>query len=426
MAVTQVDGGKFIPIRSGEACPICGSKKGRCAFFVNGENEISFYRCKNAESDKPSNGWYIHPVKNNENLEKLPKKVPKVEEPKEMTYERMVITDKVYRYFRELVKKYEGAYVNVRDMGNLLDRGLTPEQVERMFIFSMPTTTITSEEEFAIFKSCRRLPLYCKESKYPGNPVKVMYKDYHDGMHTYDCKLETAISRDLERKFGTSLLNVAGFLKRRDSKSNEYITFKTFGMNPRYEKDPEKENKFFDIQGFFVPYVNENGFIEGLQYRLTVPLLDEKGRPMRYFWYSSSSARSGSPVDYYIPSNIYMDKTEKIRDDIFLLTEGGLKGKIASEKLGFKTLSEAGVNNYRRLVSTLSSIRDAEKIQPKVILALDMDKYENEEVLKAEAITISLLKKAGFAVAIAKWDGKVAKGIDDACVKGLRIKYKQI
>ena len=60
MAVTLCENGKFVPIRSGEVCPVCGSKKGRCSAFYENDGELAFYRCKYKESHRSSNGWYIH------------------------------------------------------------------------------------------------------------------------------------------------------------------------------------------------------------------------------------------------------------------------------------------------------------------------------------------------------------------------------
>ncbi len=428
MAVTKTNSGTFVPIRSGQVCPVCGSRKGRCAEFYNKDGIKVFYRCKYAVSHRPSNGWYIHTVQEVDGINSNERPVtilPDIEVGEEMTEERMKITNEAYRYLRELVKKYEGAYLNYRDMKNLQDRGLTNEQIEKMLFFSMPTVEITSQEELDIFLLAKHKKLYVNTKKYKGKPIKVMVRNYYDGENTYDCQLHTAISKDMEREFGEKLLQVAGFVKRKDSRGNEYITFKTSRYNPQHDINP-KEPKYIPIKGYFIPYINPDNQILAVQYRLTVPVYDEKGKKMRYFWYSSSNARSGSPIDYYIPLNIYTDKQGNVREDIILATEGGIKAKITSEKLGFKSVAEAGVSNYRRLVDTIIEISKKEKRKHKIILALDMDKVDNEEVLKAEKETITLLLQAGYEIAIASWDGNKAKGIDDALMLGLRITYTLI
>ncbi|MBO8160597.1 MAG: DUF3854 domain-containing protein [Thermosipho sp. (in: Bacteria)] len=377
MGVTQyADGSMFVPIRSGQICPVCGSKRGRCAEFYNAEGIKVFYRCKYRPSHRPSgDGWYIHLVSEVDGYdpmkERLPRILPEVKQ-EEITFELLELRDKVYRRFRELVKKYEGSYLYERDEKDLLRRGLTKEQIERMMFFSVPTS---------------------------GNKV------WADG--DYMVKVTTAISKELENEFGSDLLKVPGFIKRTNKKTgDEYVTFKTV------RKDLQE--KFVPIKGYFIPYVNIFGQIVGLQYRLTEPMYDEKGKLLRYFWYSCENARSGAPCDYYIPSELK-------RDDVLLVTEGAIKGKIAAEKLGFEGMFEAGVHNYRRLVKNIIAL---EKIQGKkynIILALDIE--DNPDVRKAEKNTIAMLKGTGHQVAIAYWDPK-DKGIDDALQAGQKIKYK--
>jgi hypothetical protein len=427
MAVTKYDYGTYYPIRSGQACPVCGSKKGRCSQFVrNEDNEVIHYRCKYAPSDQPSNGWYIHKVDNLSKTQRERKILPTVNVGEEMTEERKFVTDEAYRYFRELVKKYEGNYLNKRDYFNLRKRGLQNEQILRMNFFSMPTNEITSQKELDAFLENKPSRLYVNEKKYRGKPIKVMVRNYNDGKNVFDCQLNTAISKDMEEKFGEDLLKVAGFIKLSDNWGNDYITFKGTRYNPASKEKPNQP-KYVPIKGFFIPYTDPDERIVGLQYRLTVPVYDEDGKKMRYFWYSSKNARSGSPIDYYKPSKFYTDSNGNVRNDIILATEGGLKGKIASEKLGFKTVAEAGVSNYRNLVETINEISNLnDEIQHKVILALDLDKEENVEVKKAEEKTIKLLVKAGYEVAVATWDVDQAKGIDDALQLGLKIDYSLI
>jgi hypothetical protein len=450
MAVTETEKGTFVPIRSGVPCPVCGSKKGRCSEFYNTDEVKVFYRCKNAVSSKESFGWYIHTVLEIDGVdptERPQKMLPTVKVGEEMSEERKKITNEAYRYLRELIKSYEGSYLNKRDMSDLRTRGLLDEQIERMLYFSLPTTELNSQEEVDQFLQSKPKRLYIKEKKYNKKPVKVMVRNYSDGNSTYDCQLITAISKDMERKFSANLLQVAGFVKKTDPKGNEYVSMTTTRFNPQYEtitnmltialitKDQKLINyicstfwrveQFIPIKGYFIPYINPDGQIMAMQYRLTVALLDEKGKTMRYFWYSSANARSGSPIDYYIPTKIYTDKKGNVREDILLVTEGAIKAKISSEILGYKSVAEAGVSNYRRLVDTIIEISKKEGIKHKIVLALDMDKFDNKEVLSAEQETITLLLEAGYEVALATWD-LTKKGIDDALMCGCRINYTMI
>ncbi|NBI07540.1 toprim domain-containing protein [Senegalia massiliensis] len=451
MGVTKcADGSVFIPIRSGESCPICGSRKGRCSKFYNDEGILVFYRCKNQPSDKPNNGWYIHTIKDLEGINPNDRKInsiPNITVGEEMSEERLNITDSAYRYFRSLLKKYEGKYLNQRDLSDLHKRGVSDEIVERMKLFSMPTLVINSQKELDNFKLMKSKKLYTKQKRYTGKPIRVFVRNYSDGENTYDCQYQTAIAKDMERKFGNELLKVAGFAKRSGA-NGDYITFQSARYNGLFNlitkiltvalltKDSNllrlaysnfwRVEQFKPIKGYFIPYINQEGKIQAVQYRLTIPILDDKYKPMRYFWYSSKNARSGSPIDYYIPSKIFTRSDGKKREDILLVTEGALKGKIAAERLGFKTVTEAGVSNYRNLIEDIIEISKYEKIRHKIILALDMDKFENEEVMKAEQKTMTLLHQAGYEVAIAFWDGRVAKGIDDALKLKLKIQFKAV
>jgi hypothetical protein len=448
MGVTKTDNGTFLPIRSGTTCPVSGSKKGRCSEFYDNNDILIFYRCKYQESSIENKGWFIHYVQDVTGVspkEKPIRLLPDVNVGEEMTEERLEITNSVYKFFRELVKKYEGSYLNARDMKDLLDRNLSTEDIERMELFSMPTCVINSQKELDEFMTRKTDKLFVKEKQYNGKQIRIMVRNYNDGKKAFNCQLITALSKDLERKFGASLLKVSGFIKRSDQFKNDYITFYDKRYNPLYDVVGEllacsnsektdmfilqhfwKVQKYVPIKGYFIPYKDFKGTIQALQYRLTTPQYDEKGKAMRYFWYSSKNARSGSPIDVYKPKNFYVDKTNNLRDDVIMITEGALKGKIASEKFGFTTCSEAGVSNYNILVRTIIDLSKKMSEKPKIIMALDMDKYDNEEVLNAEEKTINLLIQAGFQVAIASWNMFKAKGIDDALDLNLKISFTKV
>ena len=114
----------------------------------------------------------------------------------------------------------------------------------------------------------------------------------------------------------------------------------------------------------------------------------------------------------------------KSKDNIILITEGAIKAKFAATKLNVRSLGEAGVGNYRNLITNLQAIEKLENKKYKVLLALDMDKYENLDVIKAEIKTVTLLKSLGYSVTILEWNESEGKGIDDKLSysgkKGLR------
>lgn len=366
----------WIPISCREECPICGSRKGRCSQFINTETGvIEKIRCKYRESTKPSNGWYIHDLINKNNGEltsanQLKVDVNKIKEEivkREISQEDLILWDKVYRKMRTSFKKIIGDYLYPEHKKNLMDRGLSEKEIENMEFFSVPRNE------------------------------KISY----DG---YVCKLTTALSKELCKDFKPEkLIKVPGF-KVIEKDNKKFVTIK----NLFYEKP-----NFYDIDGYFVPYHNAEGLLVGMQYRIC----NNVETKVRYRWYTSKEVTCGSPIDYYVPMHLKYQ-------NYILITEGGLKAKITASKMQIRTLGEAGVSNYRNTLNTLQKIEKLENKKYKIILALDMDKYKNEEVMKAEIKTVALLKAAGYSVTILEWSELDGKGIDDklqsSSIKGFR------
>jgi hypothetical protein len=380
-------------------CPTEHAKDQRCMrcetntySLSNGElikSEIS-YICKYNSTGKPIETalgtCYVH-TEDTKTYEEY-RKANKIETIKggtfeEITNEILELRDSVYRYYRETVKKYQGAYLNKSDYEDLHDkRGFSDESIEALLYFSIP--------------SSNKLVYY----KPFGKKVKML----------------TAVMDELYKKFGCDLLKVPGFVKK-TNRNSDYITIQTV-------KKDEKEDAFVSIEGYYCPISNVLGYIEGMQYRLQVPIFKKREngeyKQQRYFWFSSEVS-SGSPIAYYLPLTI-----KKL--DTVLISEGKTKTAYASEKLGIQSLAEAGVGNYRLLVHEL--IKLEEILDRKLICytAIDMDKYdpEKEEVFKAELALITLLKQTGHQVVILEWDEEKAKGIDDALLVNLDIKMMQI
>lgn len=377
MGYTQYGDCEFIPIRSSEVCPICGSRKGRCSRYVKKDTgDVVFYRCKYKESDRPSNGWYLHLV--NEMDNSMKNKVPtvlKLEDYKQttITEDDLLLWDKVYRKFRTIFYQFNGSYLYKEHMENLLNRGFSEVEIRNMGFFSVPRN------------------------------VKVKY----DG---YTCKLSTAIVNELLKSFkAEDLLKVPGFSKI-TVKDSDYVIFK----NNMYNRE---KGVFEDIDAYFIPYYNYKNQLSAMQYRLMKAIYDEKGKKMRYLWYSSKDVSCGSPIDYYIPMQIDID-------DVLLVTEGAIKAKYAASKLKVRSLGEAGVGNYRNLTRNIQEIEKLEGKKYKILLALDMDKYSNDDVIKAEISTVALLKSLGYSITILEWNEEDGKGIDDkinsSSTKGFR------
>ncbi|UYZ38963.1 DUF3854 domain-containing protein (plasmid) [Clostridium beijerinckii] len=374
MGVTQYADGSWYPIRSGQTCPICGSKKGRCSAFINKEGQIVMYSCKYKESNRPSTngGWYIHLANelSGDASQKFNINIGDYTyEP--ITDELLMLWDKVYRKFKSIfIRLNGGTALYESHKQDLINRGLDETTINNLGCFSVPKNT------------------------------KINYG-------SFNCSLRTAIVNELLKSFKPeTLIRVPGF-KKAVANGKAYVTFKNTLYN-------NKTNNFEEIDGYFIPYFDYTSRFAAMQYRLMTPIFDENGKPMRYLWYSTKGVSCGSPINYHIP-----EKLELELEDVILITEGALKGKIASEIIGVRSLSEAGVSNYRKLVRELQLLEELENrtTKYKILLALDMDKYTNKDVLTAEINTVALLKVLGYSVTILEWDINEGKGIDDKLKK---------
>lgn len=365
MAVTQLqDGCTWYPIRSGNICPICGSKNGRCGYMVNTQSEIVMYRCKYKTSSRPSrDGWYIHlasELNGDFNFSRANLTIGDYT-PTPINDELLSLWDNIYRAFRKHFISLNSGPLYDHHKKNLIDRGVPENLIDNLGCFSIPNNKQVSVN--------------------------------------FSCTTRTSVVNSLLKDFKPeSLIKVPGFQKV-TAHNRDFIIFK----NSMFDKESQN---YIDIDGFFIPYFDYKNRLVGMQYRLTTPIINEDGKSVRYLWYSSKNNSCGSPIDYHIPKN------QKIEDTI-LLTEGALKAKIASELMGIRSLAEAGVSNYRKLIKELQLIEKNELKRYKILLALDMDKYSNKDVLTAEINTVAMLKSLGYSVTILEWNVADGKGIDD-------------
>lgn len=374
-------------------------------------------------------------------VKKIVRPTAPVEEKRGRSSEEIEFINYVYRGMRGLFHKYLGTYLYKEDRQDLLKRFMLPKEVaalkkadlweEELGIIHKKTNNFTPNQLELLNKREKAEKKIEKADFFsvPSKTKMVMYseKDVKGSIvKKYECKLQTAILKELyvlvakylenknhaykvtESDVETELLKVPGFVVK-ENKGSQYITF-----------------KHYKLEGYFVPYINFNEQIEAMQIRLTTPFLDNNGKPIRYFWYSSEQASSGSPIDYYMPDGYLA------RHDVLFITEGASKLRVACEYLKFQGMGEAGVGNYRRLVKSILEYEKHMGVQFKIILALDMDKntIQNKDgkypVLEAEIETVALLKSTGHQVAIAEWDIKKGKGIDDALINEAKLKYKLI
>lgn len=153
--------------------------------------------------------------------------------------------------------------------------------------------------------------------------------------------------------------------------------------------------------GFFVPYRNEHGMIEGLQLRR----FPYEGKD-KYLWLSSkdkpAGASSGSPV-HFASSHLLTSADEVV------ITEGALKADVAAYLSGAPVIA-AGVSNFgerfaARLRISFPNLRRA-------VIAFDRDLANNAQVYRALLHLCRQLEGARFQVRVRRWPPP-AKGYDD-------------
>lgn len=175
--------------------------------------------------------------------------------------------------------------------------------------------------------------------------------------------------------------------------------------------------------GLVIPVRDADGRIAGCQVRV-----DKPGTGGKYRWLSSRD-KNGGTAARAVP---HVARPTEARDDAVWVTEGPLKADIAAERLGCIVIAVPGVGNWRPVPGLLRGLGAR-----RVVLAYDMDLWSNPQVmLHAEALAAALREvrtyipeadaEAPIAVSWARWNGRQAKGIDDALVAGLEIELTQL
>lgn len=180
---------------------------------------------------------------------------------------------------------------------------------------------------------------------------------------------------------GCKFKGVPGFYY--DSKSNQWklnITTKTFG--------------------YFVPYIDIDGYVCGIQIRLTSKC------KRRYLWLSSSflnlGTSSGSPIHFKSCNN---------KNEVIYLTEGALKANVAAY-LGNRTfIAVAGVNAQTQLEKSLIALKN--RGLKTIVDVFDADCIINKYVESARNKIKDTCNTLGIEYKRLDWSLKYGKGIDD-------------
>jgi len=147
--------------------------------------------------------------------------------------------------------------------------------------------------------------------------------------------------------------------------------------------DPSKVSCRGRKSGYFIPVIQKDGFISGMQIRYdSLPVdapKEEKEIYKKYSWYSSSEKETGCSVTGC--ENIHFAGDFKSISNEINLTEGVLKADIASALSNKPFLGLVGVNNTSQLRKTLSYLENLGK--ECVNLYIDMDYQIKPEVESA-------------------------------------------
>ena len=152
--------------------------------------------------------------------------------------------------------------------------------------------------------------------------------------------------------------------------------------------------------GYLIPIYNKDGYIQGMQIRS-----DRAEGGMKYRWFSSNPAKG---FTLGTKAQTWIHVTGDAQSKVACVTEGGLKGDVASYFLGDALfVCVPGVNSLRYLPETLNGLP-----LKKVVGAYDMDKLENPQVRDAFSQVEKIARQNGLLFEPLEWDARF-QGIDD-------------
>jgi hypothetical protein len=166
--------------------------------------------------------------------------------------------------------------------------------------------------------------------------------------------------------------------------------------------------------GFFVPYRNEQGLIEGLQLRR----FPHEGKD-KYIWLSSkdrtSGVSSGAPV-HFAKAELLAGAEEVV------ITEGALKADIVAYLSHSAVIAAAGVSNFGECFA--ARLKTSFPRLTRAVVAFDRDLVHNAQVFRALMQLTRQLERARFQVRVRRWPPP-AKGYDDYLLSHLSSERSQ-
>jgi hypothetical protein len=170
---------------------------------------------------------------------------------------------------------------------------------------------------------------------------------------------------------------------------------------PGFYRDAGRWRMVSVARGFFVPYRDEGGRVQGLQVRPDDP------RGAKYFWLSSREREGGTGPG----SQIHFAAPHLIGDSRELvITEGGLKAHVCAFLSGQTVIGVPGVGNFGRdFAARLKSFAPHVRL---AVVAYDRDLIEKREVYAALLKLCDQLQSRSFEVSVRTWPPP-SKGYDD-------------
>lgn len=178
---------------------------------------------------------------------------------------------------------------------------------------------------------------------------------------------------------------------------------------PGFYKDKYGNFNFVTTKGMLIPFFDLDNNIVTMQIRIDDEVKEERERQgksfTRYIYFTSSGYNKGSK------SNVTAHIAGKIANikDVYI-TEGPLKATIANYFSNETFIAIPGVAiAHQKVVDYLKKIKPE-----RVIIAFDMDVFENKDVKRAIIRLIKLIQKevSGIHIYQKQWNHKY-KGIDD-------------
>ncbi|HKI33594.1 MAG TPA: DUF3854 domain-containing protein [Gemmataceae bacterium] len=204
------------------------------------------------------------------------------------------------------------------------------------------------------------------------------------GYRTLPIRGRARLARDLRELQGDALLSVPGFILKPGDDAKPYLTIA-------------------GAAGLLVPVRDLAGRVVALLVRRD----DAKDGGGKYSYLSS--AKHGGPgpgAPPHVPLGIEAP-AETVR-----LTEGALKGDVATALSGLPTVGAAGL--VWRPALDVAAALGCETIR----LAFDADALDNAHVARALSDCCEAARAAGLAVEMERWDKGDGKGIDDLLAAG--------